>query len=86
MFEAAVFYWESYRNGKGGPSNYFFGEANRKVGVWRVMRHLSEDETRRDGSNPFIVLLSKNPYSVCETMSQMLFSCTFLTESSFENA
>ena len=35
---------------------------------------MSKDETRRDGSNPFIVILSLNHYSFCETMSQVLLS------------
>ena len=41
---------------------------------------LSKDETRRDGSIPFIVILSLNHYSFCETMSHVLLSWTPLVE------
>ena len=40
----------------------------------RLKSPLSKDETRRDGSIPFIVILSLNHYSFCETTSQVLLS------------
>ena len=53
-----------------------------KKGFWLIKQNrpcrlkspLSKDETRRDGSNPFIVILSLHHYSFCETMSQVLLS------------
>ena len=33
---------------------------------------ISKDETRRDDLDPYIVILSLNHYSFCETMSQVL--------------
>ena len=62
----------------------FFVLANEnKIDLCRLKSPLSKDETRRDGSIPFIVILSLNHYSFCETMSQVLLSWTPLTE--FDN-
>ena len=53
----------------------FFVLANEnKINLCRLKSPLSKDETRRDGSIPFIVILSLNHYSFCETMSQVLLS------------
>ena len=53
---------------------FFWGANENKIDLCRLKSPLSKDETRRDGSIPFIVMLSLNHYSFCETMSQVLLS------------
>ena len=51
----------------GGRFQLIFVLANEnKIDLCRLKGSLSKDETRRDGSNPFIILLSLNHYSFCE--------------------
>ena len=60
--------------------NFFVLANENKIDLCRLKSPLSKDETRRDGSIPFIVMLSLNHYSFCETMSQVLLSWTPFTE------
>ena len=69
-FEVALLHWKTYRNYFGQPIAIaiFFGEKS-KISLCRLMKPLSKNETRRGGSNPFIVILSSYHYSFCETLS-----------------
>ena len=79
-FGVAVLHWKPYsletvRGADSDYGNFFFVLANEnKIDLCRLKSPLSKDETRRDGSIPFIVILSLNHYSFCETMSQVLLS------------
>ena len=82
-FRVAILHWKTYSlESRGGRFHLiFFVLANeKKIDLCRLKNPLSKDETRRDGSNPFIIISSLNHYSFCETMSQVLLSWTPLTE------
>ena len=79
-FGVAILHWKPYSlETVRGPIpitviNFFVLANENKIDLCRLKSPLSKDETRRDGSIPFIVILSLNHYSFCETMSQVLLS------------